>query len=189
MSAAALDGKDLAPLLGALKNVETFDVSSFHLQLLDSGTTTQSLQMAPTKANVRAKIEYDVGDDAERTNVRTNIERDMGDAAERVRRDPDDVLNKLRDREASGRDSQNRSNTHRIKQDLGPQTDPTANAWELRAAYVPRCRRTTDFKHVELAAFYAMTSRPAAKRYLRFARNNPNLDLDTSHWDWIISAL
>ncbi|KAK1065816.1 hypothetical protein LTR74_007697 [Friedmanniomyces endolithicus] len=85
------------------------------------------------------------------------------------------------------------------KQDLGPQPDLTANEWELRAAYVPGCTRTTDFTHVTLAAFYGNGTLPIAAfptgtaegvltKCLRFARSNPQLRLDTSHFDWIIQT-
>lgn len=92
---------------------------------------------------------------------------------------------------------QKRSNMLQMKQDLGPQLDLTANAWELRAAYVPGCTLTTAFAHVKLAAFYATvptnsfpTGREegALTKCLRFARGNQHLDLDTSHWDWIMAT-
>ncbi|TKA35745.1 hypothetical protein B0A54_12914 [Friedmanniomyces endolithicus] len=160
--AAALDGKDLAPLPGALKTFETFDLSSFSLQLVDGGATTQSLQMAPTKANINAKIERDVGDDAERA---------IASRPDEIRKYAllDDAEICLRAVWLSSPYKvpcwrQNRYNTHRIKRDQSLQTDLTANAWELRVAYVPGCRHSTDFKRVELAAFYATSSRPAAKR-------------------------
>ncbi|KAK0939757.1 hypothetical protein LTR29_008621 [Friedmanniomyces endolithicus] len=160
--AAALDGKDLAPLPGALKTFETFDLSSFSLQLVDGGATTQSLQMAPTKANINAKIERDVGDDAERA---------IASRPDEIRKYAllDDAEICLRAVWLSSPYKvpcwrQNRYNTHRIKRDQSLQTDLTANAWELRVAYVPGCRQSMDFKRVELAAFYATSSRPAAKR-------------------------
>ncbi|TKA39502.1 hypothetical protein B0A54_10058 [Friedmanniomyces endolithicus] len=115
---------------------QTSDVSSFHLQLLDGGTTTKTRHRAPVQANIRAKIERDVGDDAER----------------------------------------NRSDIHRMKQDPSPQAYLTANAWELRAAFL---------RH----DLPAGGEESVPTKYLRFARNNPNLDLDPSHFDWIISAL
>ncbi|KAK0270529.1 hypothetical protein LTR35_014065 [Friedmanniomyces endolithicus] len=124
--AAALDGKDLAPLPGALKTFETFDLSSFSLQLVDGGATTQSLQMAPTKANINAKIERDVGDDAERA---------IPSRPDEIRKYAlfDDAEICLRAVWVSSAYKvpcwrQNRYDTHRIKRDLSPQTDLTANA-------------------------------------------------------------
>ncbi|KAK0927367.1 hypothetical protein LTR91_003825 [Friedmanniomyces endolithicus] len=82
--AAALEGKDLTSLLGALKDVETFGVSSLHVNILNVGTKTKSRDMGKMKAALRAAIQ-----------------RDMGDDAERVRSHLHDVLHRLRDRNAS----------------------------------------------------------------------------------------
>ncbi|KAK0892098.1 Ubiquitin carboxyl-terminal hydrolase 38 [Friedmanniomyces endolithicus] len=82
---AALEGKDLTSLFGALKDVETFGVSTLHVNVLNVGTKTKSREMAKMKAALRAAIQRDVGDDAER--VRSHLH---------------DVLHRLRDRNASG---------------------------------------------------------------------------------------
>ncbi|KAK0315242.1 ATP-dependent DNA helicase srs2 [Friedmanniomyces endolithicus] len=83
--AAALEGKDLTSLFGALKDVETFGVSTLHVNVLNVGTKTKSREMGKMKAALRAAIQRDVGDDAER--VRSHLH---------------DVLHRLRDRNASG---------------------------------------------------------------------------------------
>ncbi|KAK0878570.1 hypothetical protein LTR87_007567 [Friedmanniomyces endolithicus] len=83
--AVALDGKDLASLLGALTTVETFGVNSFNIQFLTRCSATQTRHTDKLKSNVRARIERDLGDDAER--VRSHLH---------------DVLSKLRDGQASG---------------------------------------------------------------------------------------
>ncbi|KAK0363162.1 hypothetical protein LTR91_023299 [Friedmanniomyces endolithicus] len=83
-----------------------------------------------------------------------------------------------------------RYNTHRIKRDLSPQTDLTANASELRVALQTlhglQARGAGGFLRYD---FPAGDDEGVLKKCLRLARNNPNLDLDTSHFDWIISAL
>ncbi|KAK0803989.1 hypothetical protein LTR75_007780 [Friedmanniomyces endolithicus] len=87
--------------------------------------------------------------------------------------------------------------TQKAKQDLGPQLDLTADAWELRAAHITGTRLKTDFVHVKLSAFYGTlhinafptgSAEGVLTKCLRFARNNPNLDLDTSHFDWVIQT-
>ncbi|KAK0323717.1 hypothetical protein LTR82_005464 [Friedmanniomyces endolithicus] len=87
--------------------------------------------------------------------------------------------------------------TQKVRQDLGPQLDLTANAWELRAAYISGTRLTEEFVHVKLSAFYGtlhINTFPIGRaegvltKCLRFARSNPNLDLDSSHFDWIIQT-
>ncbi|KAK0303232.1 hypothetical protein LTR01_008242 [Friedmanniomyces endolithicus] len=87
--------------------------------------------------------------------------------------------------------------TQKVRQDLGPQPDLTADAWELRAAHISGTRLTADFVHVKLSAFYGTlhinvfptgSAEGVLTKCLRFARNNPNLDLDSSHFDWIIQT-
>ncbi|KAK0912894.1 hypothetical protein LTR57_014640 [Friedmanniomyces endolithicus] len=87
--------------------------------------------------------------------------------------------------------------TQKVRQDLGPQLDLTADAWELRAAHIAGTRLTADFVHVKLSAFYGTlhinafptgSAEGILTKCLRFARNNPNLDLDSSHFDWIIQT-
>ncbi|TKA76341.1 hypothetical protein B0A55_03741 [Friedmanniomyces simplex] len=94
-------------------------------------------------------------------------------------------------------DKQHRFDTQKAIRDLGPQPDLTANMWELRAAYDVNSSRTTNFAHVKLAAFYASMpindfptggAEKVLTKCLRFAWNNPQLDLDTSHFDWIIQT-
>ncbi|TKA68947.1 hypothetical protein B0A55_08238 [Friedmanniomyces simplex] len=62
--AAALNGKDLEPLLGALEGVETYDVSPLHVRLLNGGTTTKTRHLGAMKTKLRAQIQSHVGDDA-----------------------------------------------------------------------------------------------------------------------------
>ncbi|TKA64120.1 hypothetical protein B0A55_09942 [Friedmanniomyces simplex] len=94
-------------------------------------------------------------------------------------------------------DKQHRFDTQKAIRYLGPQPDLTANMWELRAAYDVNSSRTTNFAHVKLAAFYASVhindfptggAEKVLTKCLRFAWNNPQLDLDTSHFDWIIQT-
>ncbi|KAK5713733.1 hypothetical protein LTR17_017500 [Elasticomyces elasticus] len=85
----------------------------------------------------------------------------------------------------------------KARNDLGAQPDLTAAAWELYGDYIGGVRRAIDFVHVRLADFNATV--PANEfptgaaagvftRCLQFAMNNPHLNLDTSHIEWIIQT-
>ncbi|KAK0261736.1 hypothetical protein LTR91_023556 [Friedmanniomyces endolithicus] len=188
---------------------QTSDVSSFHLQLLDGGTTTKTRHRAPVQANIRAKIERDVGDDAERANVRAKIEHDMGGDAERARRHFHDVLHKHRDRERLQNlppcgwgvefTEEPTLTTEQIRHpphEAGPESAGLSDGECVGVARSVRSRLQTDhgLHSCEVCSFLrhdlpAGGEESVPTKYLRFARNNPNLDLDPSHFDWIISAL
>ncbi|KAK5729278.1 hypothetical protein LTR15_002420 [Elasticomyces elasticus] len=85
----------------------------------------------------------------------------------------------------------------KARNDLGPQADLTAAAWELYGDYVGGPRRPVDFVHVRLSDFWATVplnhwptgvAAGVMTRCLLFAFINPHLNLDTSHWEWIIQT-
>ncbi|KAK3075830.1 hypothetical protein LTR53_000532 [Teratosphaeriaceae sp. CCFEE 6253] len=87
----------------------------------------------------------------------------------------------------------------KVQRDLGPQDDSTALTWETRGAY-PGSIQSAEFVHVKLSSFYShlsggpdglLTGSDALSltKCLRFASENPLLDLDTSQFDWIMHML
>jgi hypothetical protein len=76
----------------------------------------------------------------------------------------------------------------------GSQNDLTASAWLFRDSYDPHRakKQLGDMPLVELYANVATwptgNDRLLMTRCLEFARDNPELKLDTSHWEWIISS-
>ncbi|KAK3117120.1 hypothetical protein LTR53_001849 [Teratosphaeriaceae sp. CCFEE 6253] len=87
-----------------------------------------------------------------------------------------------------------RMDADKVRADLGTQVDLTADAWERRGSYSNPPKDET-FSHVRLDTFYfsvpaaAWQTGSGAKtftRCLRYAQANPTLNLDTSHFDWII---
>lgn len=76
----------------------------------------------------------------------------------------------------------------------GPQNDLTANAWQFRHAHNADWAPENS-GHMRLSELYAAVvvwpggnDRLQMTRCLEFARANPQLNLDTSHWGWIIQT-
>lgn len=76
----------------------------------------------------------------------------------------------------------------------GAQNDLTANAWQFRHAYNATWAPENS-GHMRLSELYAAVvnwprgnDRLQMTRCLEFARANPQLNLDTSHWGWIIQS-
>ncbi|KAK6384195.1 hypothetical protein LTR65_009767 [Meristemomyces frigidus] len=76
----------------------------------------------------------------------------------------------------------------------GSQNELTANEWELRWHLSIHARRM-EFGHIKLSVIHGRVppnkwptgqDRLLLTQCLEFARQNPQLDLDTSHFDWII---
>lgn len=75
------------------------------------------------------------------------------------------------------------------------QNDLTANAWNFRHSYDPAGNALEHLGDVPLSALYAHVhtwptgnDRLLMTQCLEFARQNPGRQLDTSHWDWIITS-
>lgn len=75
----------------------------------------------------------------------------------------------------------------------GPQNDLTAGAWRFKAEYEPG--KPVQPGHMLLSDVYegvvnwpVGNDRLLMTQCLEFARANEHLDLDTSHWDWIIRS-
>jgi hypothetical protein len=86
-----------------------------------------------------------------------------------------------------------RHNSPDFRRRYGPQDDLTATAWQFKAEYEPGTPVQTG--HVPLSDIYeAVVNWPVDNdrlimtQCLEFAKNNEHLDLDTSHWDWIIRS-
>lgn len=86
-----------------------------------------------------------------------------------------------------------RHNSQEFRERHGPQDDLTAGAWQFKAEYEPGVPVQTG--HMPLSAVYGDVvnwpvgnDRLLMTQCLEFARNNEHLDLDTSHWDWIIRS-
>lgn len=86
-----------------------------------------------------------------------------------------------------------RHNSQEFRERHGPQDDLTAGAWQFKAEYEPGVPVQTG--HMPLSAIYGDVvnwpvgnDRLLMTQCLEFARNNEHLDLDTSHWDWIIRS-
>ena len=80
--------------------------------------------------------------------------------------------------------------------DLGQEDDLTANGWQLRCEHDPD-QKFMSFEHITLADIRNQVPRarwPTGQdrllltQCLEFAEANPHLDLDTSHYDWIIRS-
>ncbi|KAI6801914.1 hypothetical protein KC363_g5782 [Hortaea werneckii] len=85
----------------------------------------------------------------------------------------------------------------KFARDKGPQNDLTANSWQLRCKYDNGTKKAMDFGHWPLARIYNRVNpqnwptggdRGLYTQCLEFARQHPNLQLDTSHIGWIIQS-
>jgi hypothetical protein len=90
-------------------------------------------------------------------------------------------------------DNKVRHNSQSFKERYGPQNDLTATAWHFNVEYEPGTPVQTG--HMPLSSLYAGivnwpvgNDRLLMTQCLEFARNNEHLNLDTSHWDWIIRS-
>lgn len=77
----------------------------------------------------------------------------------------------------------------------GMQFDLTANAWRFKHSYDPERNAYEWLGDMPLSAFYTNVfnwptgnDRLLMTQCLEFARANPGRQLDTSHWDWIITS-
>ncbi|KAF2160876.1 hypothetical protein M409DRAFT_59659 [Zasmidium cellare ATCC 36951] len=84
----------------------------------------------------------------------------------------------------------------RVAQSEGPHHNLTANHFKLRHEYSDK-KPGRAWGHWKLADIYSAVDeskwpqgddRMVLTQCLEFARDNPQLDLDTSHWDWIIQV-
>lgn len=94
------------------------------------------------------------------------------------------------------KDSKLRWNAADTSRVLGPQNDLTADDWELRCDHRQHEKKQR-FTHMRLSGIYATVPRnswPSGSDRLLFtmcleyAHANPHLNLDTSHFAWIIEA-
>jgi hypothetical protein len=86
-----------------------------------------------------------------------------------------------------------RHNSQAFRNRHGLQDDLTASAWQFKAEYEPGTPVQTG--HVPLSHICAVVvnwptgnDRLIMTQCLEFAKNNEHLNLDTSHWDWIIRS-
>jgi hypothetical protein len=86
-----------------------------------------------------------------------------------------------------------RHNSQAFRIRHGPQNDLTASAWQFKVEYEPGTPVQTG--HVPLSYLCGVVvnwpvgnDRLLMTQCLEFARNNEHLNLDTSHWDWIIRS-
>lgn len=96
---------------------------------------------------------------------------------------------------ASINDGGRRFDSEYFRNRHGEQLDLTANAWRLRDTYQNARVVNESTGHMPLSALYnCVVNWPAGEdrmlmtQCLEFARNNPQLNLDTSHWDWIVQS-
>jgi len=88
-----------------------------------------------------------------------------------------------------------RANANALRTHLGNQNDLTANAWNFRHVYDPPGNALEHLGDMPLSSFYAHVhtwptgnDRLLMTQCLEFARQNPGRQLDSSHWDWIITS-
>ncbi|GAB7334131.1 hypothetical protein MBLNU13_g06203t1 [Cladosporium sp. NU13] len=88
-----------------------------------------------------------------------------------------------------------RSNANALRALYGMQNDLTANAWFFKHSYDAEFNALEHLGDVPLSALYAHVhiwptgnDRLLMTQCLEFARQNPGRQLDTSHWNWIITS-
>lgn len=88
-----------------------------------------------------------------------------------------------------------RSNANVLRALYGMQNDLTANAWFFKHSYDAEFNAPEHLGDVPLSALYAHVhtwptgnDRLLMTQCLEFARQNPGRQLDTSHWNWIITS-
>ena len=88
-----------------------------------------------------------------------------------------------------------RSNANALRARYGMQNDLTANAWDFKHSYDAEFNALEHLGDVPLSALYANVhnwptgnDRLLMTQCLEFARQNPERQLDTSHWNWIITS-
>lgn len=95
-----------------------------------------------------------------------------------------------------GKPATGRWSSEAYRERVGPQDDLTADAWDLRGHW-ENSTKVLDFTHIKLVHIYSIVptnrwptgmSRLLLTQCLHFASSNPHLDLDTSHFDWIIQT-
>lgn len=96
---------------------------------------------------------------------------------------------------ASINDGGRRFDSEYFRNRHGQQLDLTANAWRLKDTYQNARVASESIGHMPLSALYNRVinwpsgeDRMLMTQCLEFARNNQQLNLDTSHWDWIIQS-
>lgn len=94
-----------------------------------------------------------------------------------------------------GQPIKGRFNASGFRSRRGAQNDLTANAWQFRHNYNPSVNALEHLGDMPLSAFYAHVQtwptgndRLLMTQCLEFAFRNPRRQLDTSHWNWIITS-
>lgn len=93
----------------------------------------------------------------------------------------------------NGVGEETRFNSDEFRARHGMQNDLTANSWRFKGSYVKHTEEWLG--DIPLKDIYAHVvrwptgnDRMLMTQCLEFARDNPERELDTSHWDWIISS-
>lgn len=88
-----------------------------------------------------------------------------------------------------------RSNANAFRNHHGMQNDLTADAWQFRHHYDPDRNAPEHLGDMPLSAFYRHVrtwptgnDRLLMTQCLEFAFQNPGRQLDSSHWNWIITS-